>query len=129
MINVTTQSRWEWFTLDEVPPYKIVGKYLFYGDRDALVAIARDALANHGFHKAKIPRLGYSGVPEYVLCLYYKDDSRKNEVAALYGNMPNVRFDRWKTDAETRADIFRRLGVDVSIPTDLKPNKRRRKKK
>jgi len=39
--------------------------------------------------------------PDYVLCLYYKDDSRKIELKKKYMMMTGVRYRFWKSDEDT----------------------------
>lgn len=97
-----TDSHWEWFMRTDPPPYGITGKYLFFSaERDLLVKIAVEELENSGFHHAKIPKVGKNISPEYVLCLYYKDDSRKHELASKYRNRVGVRYKYWKSDEAT----------------------------
>ena len=79
---------WEWFERSDTPviPYEITGKYLFFSlNRDILIEIAINELENGGFHHAKTLMAGITPPSgEYVLCLYYKDDSRKHELAKKY---------------------------------------------
>jgi hypothetical protein len=44
--------------------------------------------------------------PDYVLCLYCKDESRKNELAEKYTGFPGVKYRYWKSDADTRSGIY-----------------------
>ena len=99
---------WEWFVRSETAPYEITGKYLFFSvNRDLLVDIAVEELEKGGFHQAKthmadvIPPTG-----EYVLCLYYKDNSRRDELAAKYRNRPELNYRYWKSDEDTRAGKY-----------------------
>jgi len=77
---------WEWLDRSNIPTslYEITGKYLFFSpNRELLIDIAIEELENGGFHHAKTNMVGVeppSG--EYVLCLYYKDNSRSHELAA-----------------------------------------------
>lgn len=77
---------WEWFMRVDEPPYEIAGKYLlFSNNRELLAAIALEELETGSFHRSKTHMENIkppSG--EYVLCLYYKDDSRKLELADKY---------------------------------------------
>src|SRR5262249_55220137 len=82
--------------------------YLFFSvNRDLLVDIAVEELEKGGFHQAKthmadvIPPTG-----EYVLCLYYKDNSRRDELAAKYRNRPELNYRYWKSDEDTRAGKY-----------------------
>ena len=45
-----------------------------------LVGVAEKEIGGHGFHKAKVNDSLLEGRTEYVLCLYYEDDSRKHEL-------------------------------------------------
>ncbi|HAS28073.1 MAG TPA: hypothetical protein DCR59_02615 [Dehalococcoidia bacterium] len=96
---------WEWFDRADTltVPYEITGKYLFFSlDRALLVEIAINELENGGFHHAKTHMVGVSPPSgEYVLCLYYKDDSRKHELAEKYGNRSELKYRYWKSDADT----------------------------
>lgn len=96
---------WEHFRAPLPPPYRITGKYLFIAaDRDLLVGIALEELSTGSFHHAKthlaevVPPSG-----EYVLCLYYADDSRKIELKQKYGRRPGLKYRFWKSNAATRA--------------------------
>jgi hypothetical protein len=96
-----TDGYWEWFERTG-RPYKITGKYLFFSsDRDLLKKIAIDEIENNGFHVAKINMTGKKIGEEYVLCLYFKDDSRKNEIAEKYKNMKGIKYRYWKSDIDT----------------------------
>lgn len=94
---------WEWFKTAESPPYEITGKYLFFSaNRDILIRIALKELAGGGFHSAKthmadiIPPSG-----EYVLCLYYENDSRKHELAQKYKGLAELKYRYWKSNYDT----------------------------
>jgi len=94
---------WEQFMRTDSPPYEITGKYLFFSaDRDLLMEIAVEELENGGFHRAKIPMIGKKRQPDYVLCLYYKDDTRKHELASKYRNREGIKYRYWKSDEATR---------------------------
>ena len=96
---------WAWYYRE--PPSKevlhaIQGKYLFFSeDRDKLEKIAKDELETNGFSYAKVPAKGENVGVEYVLCLYYKDDSRKFELADKYRDDGGVRYRYWKSDRDT----------------------------
>jgi len=93
---------WEWFRRRDPPNYTITGKYLFFSeDRDDLVKIAIDELDTNGFHHAKINMKGKNIGPEYVLCLYFRDDSRKYELADRYRGRAGIRYRYWKSDMDT----------------------------
>ena len=93
---------WEWFFHKEEPHYEITGKYLFFcEDREILRKIAIDEIENNGFHHAKVNMEGKKHGEDYVLCLYYKDDSRKKELADKYKSRSEVKYRYWKTDEST----------------------------
>ena len=105
---------WEWFLSSEPAPYEVTGKYLFFSvDRELLIKIAKEELKEGGFHRAKthmsdvVPPSG-----EYVLCLYYKDDSRKRELAAKYQHNPELKYRYWKSDEDTHAGKYSKEFLD-----------------
>lgn len=109
---------WEWFESNEPAPYKILGKYLFFSEeRDLLVEIAHDELQNGGFHRAKTHMVGVAPPSgEYVLCLYYKDDGRKHELAAKYRGRPNLKYRYWKSDVDTRQGKYSQEFLNKARP-------------
>ena len=95
-------GHWEWFIRTDPPPYEITGKYLFFSPyRNLLEDIAVEELEHDGFHHAKIPMIGKNLTSEYVLCLYYEDDSRKQELAIKYRNREGIKYRYWKSDEAT----------------------------
>jgi len=90
---------------EDCKEYKdITGKYLFFSpDLPTLIKIGSQEIIEHNFHEAKIrSRLSGSNT-EYVLCLYYKDDSRKHELAnRCKTDYPDVRYRYWKSNESTR---------------------------
>ncbi|MGZ0019766.1 hypothetical protein [Nitrosomonas sp. wSCUT-2] len=106
-IDTSVCDTWFYLLSKEMPSYKITGKYLFFSsDRDFLQRIAINEIENNGFHKAKIPLKGFSADGDYVLCLYYKDDSRKNELAEKYRNIDGISYRYWKSDQATRSGHY-----------------------
>jgi hypothetical protein len=94
---------WERFATIDPPPYTVTGKYLFFSpERERLVAIAMEELGHGGFHLAKTQMQGMKDGDDYVLCLYYRDDSRKRELAAKYRGRDGVRYRYWKPEEATR---------------------------
>lgn len=77
------------------------GKYLFFSnDQNRLIEIATIEVKHNDFILAKVamnPR-----DEEYVLCLYWYDDSRKDEFVGKY---PEVKYRYWKNNAATRAGV------------------------
>jgi hypothetical protein len=93
---------WIRLVSDEKPNYEITGKYLFFNsDKARLIEIAINELENHGFHRAKVNMNLLKGQTEHVLCLYYKDDSRKYELAERNNEEYGVKYRYWKSDEAT----------------------------
>jgi len=91
--------------------FGITGKYLFYHTNlDVLEKIARDEIENNGFDVAKI-----STKPNYkdhVLCLYYKNDSRKDEFAKKYQGKNGIQYRYWKSDEDTKKGKYSKQFLD-----------------
>ena len=113
---------WEWFERSDTPviPYEITGKYLFFSlNRDLLIEIAINELENNGFHFAKTPMSGITPASgEYVLCLYYKDDSRKHELAKKYRGRNDLKYRFWKSDSDTLAGKYSKQFLDKLSSND-----------
>ena len=119
---------WEWFVRSETAPYEITGKYLFFSSsRYLLVEIAIEGLETGGFHQAKTHMADVTPpTGEYVLCLYYKDDSRRDELAAKYRNRPELKYRDWKCDKDTRAGKYSKEFLEKLSPAER--NRFQRKK-
>jgi hypothetical protein len=118
-VRRTYDGHWEWFLSTEEPPYAITGKYLFFStDRDLLVQIAVEELQSGQFHHAKIPMEGKNLSPEYVLCLYYEDDSRKQELAAKYRSREGLKYRYWKSDEATLRGAYSERFLESLQPED-----------
>jgi hypothetical protein len=116
-VNSHSDGFWEWFTRSEKLPYEITGKYLFFSaDRDLLVRIAVEELENNGFHQAKVPMVGRNA-GDYVLCIYYENDSRKRELAAKYPQRSDLKYRYWKSDEDTLAGRY----SEEYLNADTKP--------
>jgi len=116
--NVFSRSDvgWQYFFHREPASYTITGKYLFFSvDRQALVTIATRAIEHGGFHYAKVILEGQQ-TNDYVLCLYYKDDSRKDELNRRYRNQAGIRYRYWKLDADTIAGKYSAAFLDQLSP-------------
>jgi hypothetical protein len=105
-IAVEFDGYWLWVRTSEDEPYRVSGKYLYFAeDPMALLKIALEEVGHQGFHRAKVNAEVVSGT-EHVLCLYWKDDSRRYELSdrnsALYG----VKYRWWKSDADTFAGKY-----------------------
>lgn len=87
-------------------PGEATGKYLFFSsDRETLVNIAAHELSEEGFGHAKIIR-PEAKRGDFVLCLYYRDNSRKHELADRYGNVSGIRYRYWKSNEATRSGEY-----------------------
>ncbi len=119
VVERSTDGHWEWFVKNERPTYAITGKYLFFSvDREILIRIAVDELTTGGFHRAKVPMEGKKLSAEYVLCLYYSDDSCRRELAEKYRNHRDLKYRYWKSDDATLAgqyseEFLRRLSPNL----------------
>jgi len=83
--------------------FEIIGKYLFFHKHPEILAkVAKEEIADNGFDVAKINNELLGTSTEYVLCLYYKDDSRKNELAKKYQEKNGIHYRYWKSDEDTR---------------------------
>ena len=115
---------WEWFDRSDIPtpPYVITGKYLFFSlNRDLLIEIAINELENGGFHHAKTHMAGVTPPSgEYVLCLYYKDASRKHELAEKYRDRSELKYRYWKSEIETLAGKYSKQFLEDLSSKDQK---------
>jgi hypothetical protein len=69
----------------------LAGKYLFFcKEQNSLIDIAKTELTEHGFEIAKVSTTNKSG--DYVLCLYWHDDSRKRELFERYKNEEHLKY-------------------------------------
>ena len=83
--------------------FGITGKYLFFHKNPKILAkVAEEEIADNGFDVAKINNELAGTSTEYVLCLYYKDESRKNELAKKYQEKDDIHYRYWKSDEDTR---------------------------
>jgi len=109
---------WIWLLSREKPTYGITGKYLFFSDdKNKLIEIAVNEIENHGFHHAKVNNKLLEGQTEYVLCLYYKDDSRKQELAERNKQEYEVKYRYWKSDFDTLTGKYSKEFLD-KLPED-----------
>ncbi|MGA2574104.1 MAG: hypothetical protein ABSF36_07920 [Candidatus Methanomethylicaceae archaeon] len=112
-VKIIFDGYWIWLLRNEKPTYRITGKYLFFSeDKDKLIRIGINELQNHGFHEAKVNNELQEGQTEYVLCVYYKDDSRKSELAERNKEEYRVKYRYWKSDAATLAGKYSKEFLD-----------------
>jgi hypothetical protein len=76
-------------------------------------------LETGGFHQAKTHMAGVTPpTGEYVLCLYYKDDSRKDELATKYRNRSELKYRYWKSDEDTLTGKYSKEFLDKLSPAE-----------
>lgn len=81
------------------------GKYLFFSKyQNALLAMAEYEIWEHGFECAKVSKEARQD--DYVLCLYWEDDQRKQELLERYGGRDDIKYRWWKSNADTRAGKY-----------------------
>lgn len=101
-MKTTFDGYWIWLFSEDKPDYTITGKYLFFdANKDKLIGIAINEIDKHGFHEAKVNDRLLEGQTEHVLCLYYKDDSRKHELAERNKREYDAKYRYWKSDKAT----------------------------
>jgi hypothetical protein len=102
-IKKTETDQWLWIESEKEPGYNISGKYLFFSEnRERLIEIAENEIENYGFHRAKTPITLIGNLTDYVLCLYYEDDSRKYELSERHRQLyHDVEYRYWKSDIAT----------------------------
>ena len=110
---------WIWLMSDEKPDYEITGKYLFFSpDKDKLIDVATNEIEKHGFHRAKVNMNLLKGQTEHVLCLYYENDSRKNELAERNKKEYGVKYRYWKSDEATLRGEYSREFLEKLSESD-----------
>ena len=127
MDNITNNSNWTkvsenviktsgvyWHNYKREPYVKtrITGKYLFFSaESSVLEKIALDELEDGGFQQAKIIREEFKKGKDFVLCLYYSNDSRDAELAGKYKDYPGVTFGNWKSNEQTYKEFFKKRPI------------------
>jgi DNA-directed RNA polymerase subunit RPC12/RpoP len=114
---------WIWFLGQNVKSeYPLIkGKYLFFHENvEILQEIAREEISNNGFELAKVNKSLTGNSTEHVLCLYYRDDSRKQELAEKYQDKNGVKYRYWKSDEDTRQGKYSQEFLDKMKTTPQK---------
>lgn len=110
---------WHYYYRVSKTETKITGKYLFFSeDKDELERIAINELESGGFFHAKINTDEHKKGKEYVLCLYFADDTRKLELANKYKNNPNVKYRYWKGDEDTLRGKYSKQFLEQLSPKE-----------
>jgi len=112
---------WHYYIkLEKIRP-QITGKYLFFSEhKEELERIAIDELEKGGFSHAKINTDEHKKGKEFVLCLYYSDDSRKTELADKYKGNKKVKYRYWKSDEDTRKGKYSKEFLNSLSPEERK---------
>ncbi len=107
-IKIKDTGDWIYILSEKEPLYTITGKYLFFSkNKEKLVEIAKNEIIVHDFHLAKVNNNLLGSNTEYVLCLYYHDDSRKYELAQRYQDRESdIQYRYWKSDEATLKGIY-----------------------
>ncbi len=93
--------------------FGITGKYLFFhSNPEVLEKIASDEIGSNGFDVAKISTKLLGTQTEHVLCLYYKNDSRKQELAEKYQEKNGIKYRYWKSDEDTLKGKYSKQYLD-----------------
>jgi hypothetical protein len=102
-VFINSNDYWIWISSKSEPDYNIKGKYLFFSEnKERLFEIAKKEIENHGFHLAKINSKLFGTNTDYVLCLYYSNDSRKFELENRRNiEYQDVKYRYWKSDEDT----------------------------
>lgn len=117
-IHIERQAHWTYYHRIDLPQTpaefqydrqrgEVTGKYLFFcPHRDWLIELVKDEIAMNGFAVGKINNIKEG--EDWVLCLYWKDDSRKWELATKYPNSERcaLKYRFWKSDADTVAGKY-----------------------
>ena len=102
-VKIEDTGYWTYVLSEKKPSYGITGKFLFFSEsKERLVEIAKNEILEHDFHVAKVNNSLRDSNTDYVLCLYYSDDSRKYELAERYRDkFSDVKYRYWKSDEDT----------------------------
>ena len=102
-VKIEDTGYWTYVLSEKKPSYGITGKYLFFSEsKERLFEIAKNEILDYDFHRAKVNNSLRDSNTDYVLCLYYSDDSRKFELAERYRDkFSDVKYRYWKSDEDT----------------------------
>ena len=123
-INLIDYNDWLWFMSNDYLKWftgkrdhefreKITGKYLFFHENPKILSkLARNEIKTSNFHVAKINKTVIGNGKDHVLCLYYKDDSLKDELAERYQDKNGIRYRYWKSDEDTKKGKYSKQFLD-----------------
>jgi hypothetical protein len=92
---------------------EITGKYLFFHENPKVLAeIAVAEIRGGGFHLVKVNQKIMGAGKDHVLCLYFKDDSQKDELAERYQDKNGIKYRYWKSNDDTRKGKYSKQFLD-----------------
>jgi hypothetical protein len=93
------------------------------------VKIAKREIQNDDFYSAKIPLEGNNLGEDYVLCLYYKNDSKKKFLAEKYRKLEKegIKYRYWKSDEATLSGDYSKQFLGKLSRDDQKIFKKKKK--
>ena len=102
-LKIEDTGHWLYIISEKKPSRAITGKYLFFSEnKERLLEIAKNEILEHDFYVAKVNNNLLGSNTDYVLCLYYHDDSRKYELAERYKERDSdIKYRYWKSDEDT----------------------------
>jgi hypothetical protein len=104
---------WIWLRIEDKLTKSISGKYLFFSEnKEKLLEIATNEIENHEFQMAKVNDKLLKGQTDFVLCLYYGDDSRKQELFERNKQEYGVKYRYWKSDVDTLSGKYSKEFLD-----------------
>ena len=111
-----------WVIRSHTRPLRTKGEYLFFStDPDALLVVASQEVALHGFPAAQILPWSPRTARQRVMRLYSKYDSRGPELYRRYGDAKGLEYARWKSHRKSLGGKYSKKYLDT-----LPPEKRRR---
>lgn len=104
IVKILIDGWYRYFNINKskAKPEESTGKYLFFSKNfDILEKIVIVELEKNDFKSAKIVDEDNKKGDEFVLCIFYADDSRKNDLIEKYRTQPEVRGGFWKSNKDT----------------------------
>ena len=89
---------WTWIFYDDIEPFEVTGKYLFFSkDKSALIDLAKKLLLKYKLHSAKTRGDEQTA---FVLCIYDKSPRYLKEMVGEYDPLV-ITYCDWKSEKET----------------------------